>query len=478
MLDEAFEILGEIQAHGRLAVIVGGAVRDLELGRPLTDVDLATDMPLAELSSLFKTHAVGRSEQFDTVVISRGGRTFEISRFRRGGRSWKRLTAPRRRRTASRRCARTPHTGTSPSTRCCWGRTGASSTCRAGSTTCATASSARRVAGGALRRGSREDPARRAFRRLPRFHDRGGDRRGGRQGRAAPGNRRGGADRQGGGEDRRAAGRGPRRRRHADGSVRAARALLPEVANLQGLPQPIEWHPEGDAWEHTLAALRSSASADPAVNLAVLLHDVGKHPAHREVAGRHHYRGHESAGGGIVDAVARRLHLPQRMRAAIAFAVEHHLQAGGSPNCGDRKCSRSSPANTGRPCGLSRCATARRGGMEPPSLASKPPFARPKRMRRRRCSGGAGAPPISGTRVMELTGLSPGPLVGEIRRRVCEWAEDNRVEDRAQIEAEAVRLAREQRRGEHPADRLRSRRATPPGAKKRPAGGSRRAVSP
>ncbi len=85
MLAEAFEILREIQARGRLAVIVGGAVRDLLLDRPLTDVDLATDMPLAELSSIFKTHAVGRSEKFDTVVISRAGRAFEISRFRRGG---------------------------------------------------------------------------------------------------------------------------------------------------------------------------------------------------------------------------------------------------------------------------------------------------------------------------------------------------------------------------------------------------------
>ena len=32
---------------------------------------------------------------------------------------------------------------------------------------------------------------------------------------------------------------------------------------------------------------------------------------------------------------------------------------------------------------------------------------------------------------MELTGLAPGPRVGEIRRRVSEWAQDNRVEDRA-----------------------------------------------
>ena len=38
MLDEALEILRDINARGRLAVVVGGAVRDMRLGRPLTDI--------------------------------------------------------------------------------------------------------------------------------------------------------------------------------------------------------------------------------------------------------------------------------------------------------------------------------------------------------------------------------------------------------------------------------------------------------
>jgi hypothetical protein len=44
---------------------------------------------------------------------------------------------------------------------------------------------------------------------------------------------------------------------------------------------------------------------------------------------------------------------------------------------------------------------------------------------------------------MELTGLAPGPRIGEIHRRVAAWAQDNRVEDRARIEAEVARLAGE-----------------------------------
>ena len=64
MLEKAFEIVHEIRDRGHLAVIVGGAVRDLLLGRPLTDVDIATDMPpdeLAESSRPTRSAARGRS---------------------------------------------------------------------------------------------------------------------------------------------------------------------------------------------------------------------------------------------------------------------------------------------------------------------------------------------------------------------------------------------------------------------------------
>ena len=51
---------------------------------------------------------------------------------------------------------------------------------------------------------------------------------------------------------------------------------------------------------------------------------------------------------------------------------------------------------------------------------------------------------------MELTGLAPGPRVGEIQRRVTEWALDNRVEDREQIEAEVLREMKRLAEGSDP----------------------------
>jgi poly(A) polymerase len=55
--------------------------------------------------------------------------------------------------------------------------------------------------------------------------------------------------------------------------------LLPEVARLPGVPQPPQYHPEGDVWIHTRMMLEKiPAGAPPALAWSVLLHDVGKPP--------------------------------------------------------------------------------------------------------------------------------------------------------------------------------------------------------
>jgi len=71
-----------LAAAGHAAWIVGGAVRDLALGRGPRDVDLATAAVPEELERLFpRSHAVGRA--FGTVVVhTAGGLDVEITTFR------------------------------------------------------------------------------------------------------------------------------------------------------------------------------------------------------------------------------------------------------------------------------------------------------------------------------------------------------------------------------------------------------------
>jgi tRNA nucleotidyltransferase (CCA-adding enzyme) len=59
--------------------------------------------------------------------------------------------------------------------------------------------------------------------------------------------------------------------------------FYPELAALIGCPQDPRWHPEGDVWNHTLAALNAAAGLRSTDNddalvlmLAVLCHDFGK----------------------------------------------------------------------------------------------------------------------------------------------------------------------------------------------------------
>ena len=84
--------------------------------------------------------------------------------------------------------------------------------------------------------------------------------------------------------------------------------VLPEVAAMQGVAQPPEWHPEGDVWVHTLLLLEK-LPAGCAATLAwgALLHDVGKPPTY-SVSGPHPLQrpcgGGDADGGGDLPAAA------------------------------------------------------------------------------------------------------------------------------------------------------------------------------
>ena len=68
-------------AAGRQCWLVGGAVRDLHLGRPLADLDIATDARPDEVSGLFRAVIPTGARHGTVTVLYRGGR-FEVTTFR------------------------------------------------------------------------------------------------------------------------------------------------------------------------------------------------------------------------------------------------------------------------------------------------------------------------------------------------------------------------------------------------------------
>jgi len=81
----ACEVIDRLAAAGHVAVLVGGCVRDLLLGRRVADIDVATDAPPERVEALFpRTHAVGRA--FGVVVVVTGdGTAVEVATFRADG---------------------------------------------------------------------------------------------------------------------------------------------------------------------------------------------------------------------------------------------------------------------------------------------------------------------------------------------------------------------------------------------------------
>ena len=106
----------------------------------------------------------------------------------------------------------------------------------------------------------------------------------------------------------------------------ALRVLLPELDRLWGVPQPAAHHPEVDTGVHVMMALDLAAkeSCPLEVRFAVLVHDLGKGLTAPEILPAHH--GHEEAGVPLVDAVCERLRVPRACRDLAVLVTREHTQ--------------------------------------------------------------------------------------------------------------------------------------------------------
>ena len=99
--------------------------------------------------------------------------------------------------------------------------------------------------------------------------------------------------------------------------------LFPEVDNLWNVPERIDYHPEKNTGEHTLLALKNSQSSDAVVNLAILLHDVGKAMTDQRYWPSHH--NHEKLGVELAKNILKRINAPNKYREFILFVIENHM---------------------------------------------------------------------------------------------------------------------------------------------------------
>jgi len=109
--------------------------------------------------------------------------------------------------------------------------------------------------------------------------------------------------------------------------------ILPEVVALKHQAQPPEFHPEGDVFTHTAGMLDLMESPTPVLAFAVLLHDIGKPPtATVDETGRIRFNCHADVGADMADAILRRLKFSNDDREAVVGAVRGHMRFQDVPN--------------------------------------------------------------------------------------------------------------------------------------------------
>jgi poly(A) polymerase len=109
------------------------------------------------------------------------------------------------------------------------------------------------------------------------------------------------------------------------------REVLPEVEKMKGVQQPPQFHPEGDVWVHTLLMLEMlPPDASRTLAWGSLLHDVGKPPTFRIAPDRIRFDNHVEVGIAMAQDICRRLRMSNDDTDQIAALVGQHMRFADS----------------------------------------------------------------------------------------------------------------------------------------------------
>ena len=103
--------------------------------------------------------------------------------------------------------------------------------------------------------------------------------------------------------------------------------VLPEVAAMDGVAQPPEYHPEGDVFTHVRLMLDLVPEPDVALAWGILLHDVGK-PATFAISDRIRFNGHDAVGAQMAADICERMSMSNAESRKIVDLVAQHMRIG------------------------------------------------------------------------------------------------------------------------------------------------------
>jgi poly(A) polymerase len=100
--------------------------------------------------------------------------------------------------------------------------------------------------------------------------------------------------------------------------------IIPEVLPMIGSTQNPEHHPEGDVFVHTIRVLNFLNTDDLCLNMAGLLHDIGK-PQTREDNGKITNHGHQQVSVELAKIILNRLKFSNDEIEKVVFLIENHM---------------------------------------------------------------------------------------------------------------------------------------------------------
>jgi poly(A) polymerase len=108
--------------------------------------------------------------------------------------------------------------------------------------------------------------------------------------------------------------------------------ILPEIAQMHGIEQTPDYHPEGDVFTHTMLVLGQLAEHPEALAYGALLHDVGKPVTAARTDKRITFYGHTEKGAEMAIAILKRLKRSRTVWERVAYLVKNHLRHTQAPN--------------------------------------------------------------------------------------------------------------------------------------------------
>lgn len=229
----------------------------------------------------------------------------------------------------------------------------------------------------------------------------------------------------------------------------AASKLLdfwPPLAALPGTPQSPRFHPEGNAWRHTVLVVKAMASLDLppeadrlALVFAALLHDIGKPLVTEKVDGIWLSRGHAQAGPPVAEKFLESIKAPARLIRPVSKLIERHMDLAFqpiSPRALKRLARRLAPdCNLAEYWAIITADWNGRGPSYAPFPLTLAKFLEPL--------GGRATPPeplLMGRDILKNFDLKPGPALGRLLKMIDEAADEGLLRDRAEALAYAEKL--------------------------------------